>query len=57
MQDVVTFALPWLRVLQQHTGAVQQVPQHHQGKEQEGDTSRGFPPVLEGEAVLHGNKL
>lgn len=55
VQDIVSFTLPWLGVLQQHAGTVQQVPQHHQGKEGVGDASGGFPLVLEGEAMLHGD--
>lgn len=48
-QDVVAFALPRLGVLQEDAEAVEQVPQHHQGKEGVGDTGGGFPLVLEGE--------
>lgn len=46
VQDVVTLALARLRVLQEDTEAVQGIPQHHQGKEEVGDPTGGFPLVL-----------
>lgn len=48
-QDIVAFALPRLGVLQEDAEAVEQVPQHHQGKEGVGDAGGGSPLVLEGE--------
>lgn len=47
VQDVIAFALPRLRVLQEDAEAVEHVPQHHQGKERVGDPCGGFPFVLE----------
>jgi len=54
VQDVVAFALPRLGVLQEDAEAVEQVPQHHQGKEGVGDSDGGFPLVLEEEGPERG---
>lgn len=59
VQDVITLALAWLRVLQEDTEAIQGIPQHHQGKERVGDSTGGFPLVLgkEGEQRSLGAAL
>lgn len=57
VQDVFAFALPLLRVLQEDAEAVEQVPQHHQGKERIGDPDGGFPLVLEEKGPERGAQM